>query len=501
MRMGKIIRAVTGIVLCGAGFVLAVPSIYHERLYVIDAGGCRLETTIVEPQGGPASGSVILLHGLAANKKVMSYIAHSFAGQKLRVFVPDLPGHGRSAEPFSPARVQKCTEGMLQELLQRGVVTADRTILAGHSMGAALAMRVAAHVPVAGVIAISPAPSRTAYGVQTEMLLWSDPSPLPPNTLVISGGLEFESMRGNARELLQSSADGSSKLLLIPWASHGGLLLNSRMLRASEEWASHLLHLEPSIVLPSQWPLLGSLIGFLGLLLLAGPFLREILGKKTTEEAASSGHVSIVRGLMEAGLVSLAAVGTLKYWNPLNFLHIFEGSYLASFFLLVGVALLGFHARSLLPLLSKDKPTKVLVTACAALALFILIAAWFDLTIFEAWLGKARWVRFPVFLIAVLPYHLAEEFFLQPYRKRASSCLLVIFSFRLLLWAALCLGILKLHSGEILFALMAPYFFLLFLLQQMGVNVVRQETGSVTAAAMFGAILLAGFSLVIFPVT
>jgi hypothetical protein len=32
-------------------------------------------------------------------------------------------------------------------------------------------------------------------------------------------------------------------------------------------------------------------------------------------------------------------------------------------------------------------------------------------------------------------------------------------------------------------------------------DIVRQGTGSIAAAALFGAILLAGFCLVIFPVT
>jgi hypothetical protein len=35
----------------------------------------------------------------------------------------------------------------------------------------------------------------------------------------------------------------------------------------------------------------------------------------------------------------------------------------------------------------------------------------------------------------------------------------------------------------------------------MGMDLVRRETGSVLAATVFGAILLAGFCLVIFPVT
>jgi hypothetical protein len=42
-------------------------------------------------------------------------------------------------------------------------------------------------------------------------------------------------------------------------------------------------------------------------------------------------------------------------------------------------------------------------------------------------------------------------------------------------------------------------FFSLF--QRLGMDLVRRQTGSAIAAAVFGAILLAGFCLVIFPVT
>jgi hypothetical protein len=74
-------------------------------------------------------------------------------------------------------------------------------------------------------------------------------------------------------------------------------------------------------------------------------------------------------------------------------------------------------------------------------------------------------------------------------------------SLRLVLWAALVAGVFYLRSGEILLVLLVPYFALLFVLQRRGTDLVRQETGSAAAAAVFGAILLAGFSMVIFPIT
>jgi hypothetical protein len=71
--------------------------------------------------------------------------------------------------------------------------------------------------------------------------------------------------------------------------------------------------------------------------------------------------------------------------------------------------------------------------------------------------------------------------------------------YRLLVWLPMVYGILFLHSGEILLVMLAPYIAIFSVGQRRGMDVVREVTGSAAAAALFGAILLAGFFLVIFP--
>src|SRR5216683_6988402 len=243
MKSRKAIRALSGVLLCGAGLWLALPTPYRERTFLIDAGGCRLVTTIVERREGGSQGSVLLFHGISANKKIMSHLARGFAEQGLRVYVPDLPGHGRTQGPFSPARAEQCAEALLHELLVRGMIDAGSTILAGHSMGGAIAERIAARVPVAGLIAVSPAPMRAAHGVTMEKLLFSDPPDLPSNSLVLVGSLEIESMRGNAADLVASHGEETAKFLEIPAASHVSILFSRAAMRASQEWSARLLHL------------------------------------------------------------------------------------------------------------------------------------------------------------------------------------------------------------------------------------------------------------------
>jgi hypothetical protein len=72
---------------------------------------------------------------------------------------------------------------------------------------------------------------------------------------------------------------------------------------------------------------------------------------------------------------------------------------------------------------------------------------------------------------------------------------------RAVAWGAILAGIFILHSGEILLVLLAPYFAIFCVLQIWGMKVVREVTASAAAAALFGAILLAGFCLVVFPTT
>jgi pimeloyl-ACP methyl ester carboxylesterase len=369
-------RALAGILLCGAGLWLALPSPYRERTYVIDADGCRMETVVVEKPEGATQGSVVLFHGISANKKIMSYLARGFAEQGLRVYAPDFPGHGRTPGPFSPARAEQCGEALVRELLARGGFSRDRTILAGHSMGGAVAVRIASRVAVAGVIAISPAPMRAAHGVSAEKLLFHDPPVLPSHSLVMIGALELESMRGNAADLVASRQDGTTRYVEIPGATHVSILFNSAAMRASQEWSSQILQLPPSGTLPSHRPLAGALAGFAGILLIAGPFLREAVGKKGREEVATTGaSFGVVRLFLEFGVGSILIVWLLRFWIPLKRIGLFQGDYLASFLLLLGAALVAAH-WSTVRLAFSSSPRQIVSVAFAGLVLLLLMAAW-----------------------------------------------------------------------------------------------------------------------------
>lgn len=506
MKHKQAILAATGIflLLLGAAFTLFSARGFTTRHFLVNAGSCPLVVDVVQKSGlseAPERGAAILFHGLASNRIIMSYLARTFAAQGLTVYVPDLPGHGRSNGPFTPDQAESCAISFARGLAARGLIVPDRTILLGHSMGGDIALRIAPKFRPAGVVAISPAPMQTAHGVSPENLLYLIPPPLQPNTLVLVGQYESSGLVGNAADLVASQSDPTVQFTVIPGNSHVSVLFSARVAVKLQDWTAHLLHLPAGDSIPSRANVFGCLLGLTGIVVLAGPFLRECFGHKTPAEPRSPYLPSFPQVPLEFVAVLLAVVYLLRYWMPLRPLPLFQGNYLASFFLLTGLALLLLHPRLAQSQFSA-KPALLLFATLTAFILHFLIAGWFDLTLSNAWLTLHRWTRFPFFFFAVFLFFYALEVLLgpasdmPPARRLFLSVLLLAIA-----WLALVCGVLYLHSGEILLALLAPYFALCLLLIRLGAQLVRRSSASPTAAALFGAILFTGFCLVLFPLS
>jgi alpha-beta hydrolase superfamily lysophospholipase len=501
----QVIQAGLGILCMLLGGFLALYSQrgYTERRYVVDAAACRMNLLTVtragmEQQG--SSGQVVLLHGLSANNVIMQYLARAFADLGLSVYIPDLPGHGRSPGPFTPDQAQNCTASLLRGLAARGMIVPDKTILAGHSMGGAIALLVANKFRPAGVIAISPAPMIASHGATHEDLLFHTLPVLVPNTLILVGQWEPKAIVDNAADLAAHDP-AQVNFVKVPWSTHVGMLFSPVVARDAQQWAARVLSIPDTAHLPSRANLFGCVLGLIGILLVAGPFIREMVAKQPMPDAiaAATDSVPRLRSVLEIVLLSLVTVQILQYWHPLRVLHLFQGDYLAGFFLIVGLGLILLH----LGLARKGfrcPPGLVIGAALAALLLQLLLTGWFELTAVASWLNFSRWLHMPLFCIAAFPFFYALELLAGPLANSAQRCAFWFFLV-VLAWLLLAFGVLYLRSGEILLVLLSPYFALLFLLSGLGIQLVRRESGSPTAAAVFGAILLAGFCLVLFPLT
>jgi pimeloyl-ACP methyl ester carboxylesterase len=505
MKHKPVLQATGGIALLLLGALLAyLPARgYTQRHVIAAASACRVDMIIVQSRSEiPAgnSGAVILFHGLSANKFIMTYLARALAELGPTVYVPDLPGHGHTPGPFTAKTAEDCAGSLLRGLEARGLINPDRTILAGHSMGGAIALRLAPHFRPAGVIAISPAPMKPEHGVTPEKLLFNGVPPIGPNTLISAGQFEPKGLAANAAELVPpNNPDSSIRFFWLPGQSHVSVLFSPGVARMAQSWAAQTLHLTNPGRQPSRLFLLGGIVGFLGILIIAGPFLRELTTEVPAEQQSQPPAPSALRTCMEVFGVSLIAVSILRYVNPLKTMGLFEGDYLASFFMLAGLGLVLLHLR----LAQQKFPVKAgvfLAAAFAAVILHLLVTGWFDLTITGAWMNLERWSRFPLLFFCAFLFLYGLELVLGPVLdpgRRYATDLLAI----LLAWSCLAGAAFYLHSGQILPVLLGPYFALFFILSRMGARLVRQRTASATAAAVFGAILLAGFCLVLFPIS
>jgi len=496
-------KALAGILclLLGGALVYFSGRRYSEKRYIVDAASCRMQVLAIERKDLPSAaelGSVVLFHGISANNIIMQYIGRAFAEQGLRVYIPDLPGHGHSAGPFSPAQAEACSASLVRGLAARGMIIPDRTILAGHSMGGAIALRVAEKFRPAGVIAISPAPMIPNHGVLPVNLLYLGVPKILPNTRIIVGRFEHHGLKANAADLVPPN-DPSIQYVVVPWATHVTILFSPTAVRYAQAWAANVLGLTGEPRLPNRLNLLACILGLAGILLLAGPLIRELLGGKPPADFSTVPTIPRWRAVVAVALLSLLMLYVWPYFKPLQAIRLFEGDYLVSFFLLLGFALILFHftaARKLAP----AAPGILFASAAAAVLLHFLITGWFELTATSAWLTLQRWERLPLFAVTAFLFLYGIEVLAGPattLRSRYPFGMLLI----AVTWLALAFGVLFLKSGEILLVLLSPYFALFFLLSGLGIHLVRRLTGSATAAAVFGAILLAGFCLVLFPVS
>jgi pimeloyl-ACP methyl ester carboxylesterase len=153
--LGKklLVIAGVGVLVAGAGFLWRPVSYLNGYMYARDslAGvanrevtvrGIRVHYEVEGPAGGPA---VVLIHGLGGRAEDWRNLAPYIARAGFRLYLPDLPGYGRSEKPtdfsYSVRDEADVVVGFLDAL---GLKQVD---LGGWSMGGAIVQHVAADHP------------------------------------------------------------------------------------------------------------------------------------------------------------------------------------------------------------------------------------------------------------------------------------------------------------------------------------------------------------------
>lgn len=491
---------------------------------------CAVPITVLDPSPGVTPvGTAVVLHGLAANRRVMLYLGQDFAGHGMRTYLLDLPGHGDSREAFSFARAELCATAVVETLEGNHAIDPKTTVLIGHSMGAAIAVRMADREPMAATIAISPAPM-------------VPPQRMPANLLVLAGQFDIGAVKRQA-QILAGAAEGSRtrpddfeqkrafELDWVPLATHTSSLANRTVAHRAELWAMQALL--PSVDVKTlalnldlatydtfsygRRRLAGAAIGLAGLLVLLWAGAVAVARIRSAEAPMDMPvHPRRVLVLAEGALCALVGVLILRLGVPLAFLHLYGGAYLASLLLIFGLFLLALnwdYARQNLsvrlpeenPLQANVLPTNALqLIAAVALgfAAMLAIGAWVDWEAGDMWLNAPRWLRFAGLLPIAWMFSFAEEVSLGPVGKGASRAAryATALALRGELWLACLLAYYELASHELVILLLGAVFAIFSVLQRLVADELRAGT-SAAATALFDAILAAWLIAAAFPLT
>ncbi len=472
---------------------------------VLVADACRTPMRVLEPRTARPAGAAVVFHGLSANRRLMQTVGQWLAALGLRVYLVDSPGHGDSSEPFSYWRAEQCAAAVVESLARHGEICPDRTVLVGHSMGGAIAVRLADRFPAAATLALSPAPLKL-------------PRRMPANLLIVSAQFDMPMLKDAAQGLLRAAGSQRAeledfrqrravRLAGIPRATHTSLVFDRRVNRLFSDWVSKALEEgRPHAAEAPAYPVAGSVVGLVGLLLMfpLAASSTSLLFAAGQKEAIASQRGAAGAALLRWGVAALVAVGVLNFWVPLRALRIFTGDYLGSFLLLVGVALLALSRKQVKAAIQLDARAMATAGALALMTVFTF-GLWLNWQLSDAWLTAARWLRFVPLLAICWPYFLAEAVALGPPGKEKSHPgpprFILFLALRLALWLALVFALFAFSSGQILVLLLAIYLALFAILERLGSDAIWRHTGSAAAAAFFGAILTAWLFVAAFPLT
>ncbi len=503
--------ALLGVVLLGVGArQVALVQGPMQEISVHAGPACpAVPVRILQPTAPSLGGAAVVFHGLGANRLVMLPFGQRMAAAGLRVYLTDFPGHGNDTTPFSFARAEECAARTLEALERQGEISAQRTVLMGHSMGGGVALRMADRFPSAGTIAMAPAP---------EVF----PRRMPSNLLLVTPGFDFPAIKSMAEKIVAAAGarrDAAEdfrqrrafRQLGVAERSHTTVIFDPDVSKVVAQWAASSLGTDPRTV-PAQLPsgLLGGVLGVVGLFCVFPLATSGITRAFGAQASGGRGKPATVDGPRYLAVIvywvfaALLSVGALAYYVPLKFVRMYSADYLASLMLLSSLPLLLLLHSGLKGQLVA-RPAALVAAAVLGTATVLVIGGWLNWELTDAWPTVGRWTRFPILFAALLPYCLAEEAALGaptlPGFGAKIARLATYLALRLILWLVTFFAVWAVFSGALLAVVFLVYMSLFSVFQRLGTDAVRNRTASAAAAALFNAILAAWFLVAAFPLT
>jgi len=138
--------------------------------------------------------TVVFVHGAGGNRTQWGTQARHLAARGFDVLALDLPGHGNSADPACTT-IEAYSAAVLADLNDRQVQTFS---VAGHSMGAMIALHLAATVPQR-VTAAALIGAGLALSVNPALLDGTRDTPMVAAKAIVDWGHSFDSHVGSAQ--------------------------------------------------------------------------------------------------------------------------------------------------------------------------------------------------------------------------------------------------------------------------------------------------------------
>ena len=168
---------------------------------------------------GPTSAPVVLVHGFGIGSSYMVPVAAVLA-RAVRVYAPDLPGHGSSdhdARPLTIPQLGEALAGWMDASRLRGA------LLVGHSMGCQIAAEVAARRPelVDGLVLVGPTSDPEARTPSRQVVRVLRTLPFDPPSCALWAALDFARagprvLRVEMREMLAHRIEDLLPGLAVP---------------------------------------------------------------------------------------------------------------------------------------------------------------------------------------------------------------------------------------------------------------------------------------------
>lgn len=508
--------ALAGAALLVAGCLL----ILFNRAPAIDevlGDACRTRVSLIKPgqryfaetPSGDPTWFAVVIHGLAANRKVMIPIGQQLASSGAAVYLLDSPGEGDSTGEFSFANTESCAASAIAGLARIGAIRLDRTVIVGHSLGGATAIRLADQFPQsAGTIALSPAP----------LIM---PRHIPANLLIVSAQFDPWQLRNGVKQDLAAighvgtlpsdfAAHRAIGYAYEPLALHGSVLFDPRVLRIMTAWALRSVQKPSDFQVPTHNEMLamsGGALGLVGLALML-PLLATVSvhlagSFQGTAAIAPNAPLGLRALYIRLTLAAIAAAVLLIPGVPLRGLHLYSADYIASFLALAGLILLVLLPPSARAKIRFDRRAQFAAILFALIALFAF-GFWLNWQMTSFLPNATRAWRILPLALVTWPFFAAEELALNAAvssasRHAARDRWLLFLGSRGVLLGVLVLGYFGFANGEFLPILIAPFMFVISCAQRWGSDLLRARTGSILAGAAFNAILAAWFFAAVFP--